>query len=560
LTEPGARWVSLRREPTATEGSVRDGPDLPGSVSAGEGRVRAAEVIAALSLATDLGIGVPLEHGLHSTMIGMRLCDRLGVDAETASQTYYGCLLFYVGCTAPADIGAEIFGTDDALTTYAYPTRFGSRSEAAMGMLRALAPPGGTPLARAIKVARGAPKLARGFTGVVTAICEIAEMLTDRVGLPVTFSRLFRYGGERWDGKGIPGRARREQIPLPVRIAHVARDVAFQRMLGGPEFAVGVVHERAGGAFDPIIAGRVAEDAGEILALDDEASAWTNVLGCEPSPHLTLEGEAIERALAAMGDFADLASPYLVGHSRSVAELAAAAARLCDFDDAEVRTTFRGALVHDLGRVAVPVRIWNKAGPLTADDWERVRLHAYHTERVLTRSPFLAALAPAAAFHHERLDGSGYHRGAAAAELARPARLIAAADAFHATTEPRPHRQARSPGEAAEILTENARGRRFDADAAAAVIEASGQRAPKIERPAGLTEREADVVRLLARGYQTKQVARALGISVKTADRHIQNAYAKIGVSTRAGATLFAMEQGLLAWGELPISPPTGRP
>lgn len=524
----------------------------------GEG-VRAAEVIAALSLATDLGIGVPLEHGLHSTLVGMRLCERLGVDAETASQTYYGCLLFYVGCTAPADIGLEIFGEDDALTTYATPTRFGSRPEMVAGMLRALAPPGGSPLTRASQVARGLPKLARGLKGVVAAICEVAEMLTDRLGLPGPMSRLFAYGGERWDGNGIPGRVRRERIPLPVRIVHVARDAAFQRMLGGPEFAARVIRKRAGGAFDPAIAGPLAEEAGGILALDEEASAWADVLGCEPSPQLTLEAEAVESALAAMGDFADLASPYLVGHSRGVAELAGAAAKLHGFDAGDLTTTVRGALIHDLGRVAVPVRIWNKSGPLTADDWERVRLHAYHTERVITRSPFLSALAPAATLHHERLDGSGYHRGAAAAELSRPARLIAAADAFHAMTEPRPHRQAHSPGDAAEILGEEARARRLDADAVAAVIEASGQRAPRIGRPAGLTEREAEVVRLLARGYQTKQVGRALGISVKTADRHIQNAYAKIGVSTRAGATLFAMEQGLVAWGEFPISHPAGR-
>jgi len=524
----------------------------------GEG-VRAAEVIAVLSLATDLGIGVPLEHGLHSTLIGMRLCERLGVDAVTTSQTYYGCLLFYVGCTAPADIGYEFFGEDDALTTYATPARFGSPPEMAMGMLRALAPPGGPAVARAFRVARGLPKLARGYKGVVVAICEIAEMLSDRLGLPATFSQLFRQGGERWDGKGIPGGAKREQIPLPVRIVHVARDAAFQRMLGGPEFAARVVHDRAGGAFDPAIADRVAKEAEGILALDDEASAWVDVLGSEPSPQLRLEGEEVEQALAAMGDFADLASPYLVGHSRGVAELAGAAARICGIDGADLTTTVRGALIHDLGRVAVPVRIWNKNGPLTTDDWERVRLHAYHTERVITRSPFLSALVPGAAYHHERLDGSGYHRGSAAAALSRPARLIAAADAYHAMTEPRPHRKALTPVEAAEILGEEARGQRLDADAVAAVIEASGQRAPRIGRPAGLTEREAEVVKLLARGYQTKQVARALGISVKTADRHIQNAYTKIGVSTRAGATLFAMEQGLIAWGEFPIPPHPGR-
>jgi HD-GYP domain-containing protein (c-di-GMP phosphodiesterase class II) len=121
---------------------------------------------------------------------------------------------------------------------------------------------------------------------------------------------------------------------------------------------------------------------------------------------LTLQGEAIDRALGAMGDFADLASPYLVGHSAGVAELAAAPARLCRLEAADLSRVRRGALVHDLGRVAVPVRIWQQPAPLTPDDWERVRLHAYYSERVLARSPFLGALAPVASFHHERLDGS----------------------------------------------------------------------------------------------------------------------------------------------------------
>ena len=254
-----------------------------------------------------------------------------------------------------------------------------------------------------------------------------------------------------------------------------------------------------------------------------------------------------------MGEFADLASPYLVGHSAGVAELATAAARQCRLEAADLMRVRRAALVHDLGRVAVPVRIWQKAAPLTPDDWERVRLHAYHSERVLSRSPFLAALAPVASFHHERLDGSGYHRGTGIADIGPPARLLAAADAYHAMTEPRPHRAARSPGEAAEALGREAGEGRLDPDAVSAVLEAAGQRVPRIERPAGLTEREAEVIGLLARGLQTKQIARALGISVKTADHHVQNAYAKIGVSTRAAAALFAMQHGLAAWGELPI-------
>jgi HD-GYP domain-containing protein (c-di-GMP phosphodiesterase class II) len=214
----------------------------------------------------------------------------------------------------------------------------------------------------------------------------------------------------------------------------------------------------------------------------------------------------------------------------------------------------RAAFVHDLGRVAIGARTWQKPGPLSADEWEQVRLHPYHTERVLSRSGFLAALAPVAGAHHERLDGSGYHRGCRGAELPLAARVLAAADAYHAMCEPRPHRERLSPDRAAEILGEEASSGRLDPDAVTAVIETAGQPVPRLERPAGLTEREVEVVTMLARGLQTKQVARALGISVKTADRHVQNAYGKIGVSTRAAATLFAMEHGLVAWGELPIA------
>jgi HD-GYP domain-containing protein (c-di-GMP phosphodiesterase class II) len=521
--------------------------------SQGTERVRAAEVMAALSLATDLGIGVPLEHGLQSTLLAMRLGERLGVDADTASQTYYACLLFYVGCTADAEVAAETFGDDDALTTHALPARFGARPEMLAGLLRALASSGSPAPVRVMQIARGMPRAARGFKGHITAFCEVAQMLTDRLGLPASMQGLFGYLVERWDGKGLPGRARGEEIPLPVRIASVARDAAFQRLLGGAEFAAGVVRKRAGGAFDPAVATPLADGAAELLALDADAAVWEETLACEPGPRLTLEGEGIDRALGAMGDFADLASPYLVGHSAGVAELAMAAGQRCRLDAADLVQLRRGALVHDLGRVAVPVRIWQKAAPLTPDDWERVRLHAYHSERVLTRSRFLAAVASVAGFHHERLDGSGYHRGAAAAAIAPPARLLAAADAYHAMTEPRPHRAARSPTQAAEALGREAGARRLDPDAVTAVLAVAGQRVPRIGRPAGLTEREAEVIALLARGLQTKQVARRLGISVKTADHHVQNAYAKIGVSTRAAAALFAMQHGLTAWGELPI-------
>jgi HD-GYP domain-containing protein (c-di-GMP phosphodiesterase class II) len=205
----------------------------------------------------------------------------------------------------------------------------------------------------------------------------------------------------------------------------------------------------------------------------------------------------------------------------------------------------RAALVHDLGRVAVPARIWEKPGPFTTDEWERVRLHAYETERVLAPSPFLAGLADVAVSHHERLDGSGYHRRLGAASLDDPARLVATADAFRGMIEDRPHRAAMAEDEASGRLVADGRAGKFAPEAVAAVLEAAGQTPAPIERPAGLTEREAQVVALLARGLQTKQVARTLEISPKTVDSHIQSAYRKMGVSTRAGATLFAVRHGL---------------
>ena len=277
-------------------------------------------------------------------------------------------------------------------------------------------------------------------------MCEVAAMLAARFGLPPAIQGLFPLLTERWDGKGVLKRAKEVQIPLPIRIVHIARDAAFQRLIGGNEHAVSTVRERAGHSFDPEIARVFIDNSDSVLSAADVAeSAWEPTLAAEPRPWLELEGDGIDRALAALGEFADLMSPFFTGHSNGVAALAVAAAGLCGLDGEEVASTRRAALVHDVGRVAVHPRVWQKIGPLSADEWEQVRLHAYHTERVFSRSPFLATLGTVASAHHERLDGTGYHRHATAPSLPPPARLLAAADAFHAMTEPRPHRTRSRP-------------------------------------------------------------------------------------------------------------------
>jgi HD-GYP domain-containing protein (c-di-GMP phosphodiesterase class II) len=514
--------------------------------------------MAALSLATDLGMGFPLEHSLRSTLLALRLAERLSVDDATLAQTYYGAMLVNIGCTADAEVAAALF-EEGATLTYFVPAIFGSTVEVMAGVARGLAGSGGPAPVRAVRGVARLPRAARGLRHHQSAICDVGRMLTERLGLPDSVSGMFSHLTERWDGRGQPDGLRGEQIPMALRIVHVATDAAIQRFTGGDEQAIRVVRKRAGHAFDPAVATLFADLAGELLAADDGRSAWDEVLSREPPPHLVLTGDAVDGALAAMGEFSDLLSPFLVGHAAGVADLAAAAARRRGLTDAEVAGVRRAASIHDLGRVAIAAHLWQKAAALTPDEWERVRLHPYYTERVLARSPFLSSLAATASRHHERFDGTGYHRGLAAANLSMPARLVAAADAYHAMTEPRPHRPALEARHAADVMAAQARAGRLCPDAVAAVLGAAGQPAPAPVRPAGLTEREVEVVAMLARGRQTKQIARALGISPKTADRHVQNAYAKMGVSTRAAAALFAMRHGLTTWGEFPIDLPDPR-
>src|SRR5918995_4774009 len=128
-------------------------------VSEGAEEVRAAEVIGALCLATDLGMGFPFEHGLHTTLIAGRLADRLGVDRAIVSETYYASMLAHSGCTTDAHVTAEVFG--GALTTNFNPVMYAPRRDVFLGLLRTLPEPDGPALARAAQAARRLPMMAR---------------------------------------------------------------------------------------------------------------------------------------------------------------------------------------------------------------------------------------------------------------------------------------------------------------------------------------------------------------------------------------------------------------
>jgi len=506
--------------------------------------VRTAELVAALCLATDLGMGLPLEYGLRSTLVAMRLADRLGLDAATCRQAYYVNQLFYGGCTVDAEEQVAYF--EEGALQYLQPVMFGTPPEGFKPLLQALGAGEGGAVRRTVRATRKVPGAFRGHKTHLVAMCEVLGVLADSLGLPAEVTGQFPVVTERWDGMSPLRRARKDQVPVAVHIAHVAHDAVFHAIDRDVGEVARVIGERSGHAFDPAVADAFCEAPEDNLAAAGADSVWEAVLAAEPKPHDPAPD--VDTSLAAFGAFTDLVSPYLLGHSSAVADLAERAAKECGYAEEGVTQVRRAGLIHDLGRVTVPYRVWQNPGALSADDREAVRLHPYHTERVLDRSPYLRSLARVAGCHHERLDGSGYHRGTPAAGLDPEARLLAAADAYRTKIESRSHRAALSPEAAAGHLRSEANAGRLDPDAVTAVLTAAGHRPGPIKRPGGLTDREAQTLVLLAEGLATKQIGRKLGVTAKTADHYIQQTYAKIGVSTRAAAAVYAMTRGYTTW------------
>ena len=516
----------------------------------------------ALSLATDLGTGQPMEHGLRTCWLSLRTAAELGLGAAAMSCVYYVALLRFLGCTSDAADTAGLAGGDDvAFNAVMAPMLMAQPGEAMRYFVRHLA--------EDVPAPRRAGRVVRALTDPgmtersLSQHCEAGSRLAARVGLGESVCEALAHAYERWDGKGYPDGLAGDDVPVAVRVVSVARDVELWERRAGWPATVEVLAHRRGHGYDPAVVD-VLVAAGPKWLGEVADDPYATVLDAEPAPVATIPAERLDAALAAVADFTDVKSPWLRGHSSGVAALVADAAGAAGLPDDDATTLRRAALVHDVGRVGVPNGIWDRPGPLSADQWERVRLHPYLTDRVLRRCTLLTPFADVAAHHHERTDGSGYHRGTSGDALDVRARFLAAADAYHAMTEDRPHRAALTASDAASQLVADVdlgRFRRLEVDA---VLAAAGQprRSAAATNAAGLTEREVEVLCLIARGRLNKQVAARLGISVKTVGHHIEHIYAKAGVTTRAGATLFAMEHGLLAprvlpaWGERPIARP----
>jgi HD-GYP domain-containing protein (c-di-GMP phosphodiesterase class II) len=507
------------------------------------------ELLAALSLSTDLANGLPFETALRTAVVATRLGFATGVRGTALHETYVASLLRFVGCTAFAHEESKLVGGDDLSFRRAYKDVDPGRPMEVAGVALREIGRGKGALQRAQLVARAAVEGHKVQSARAQAGCDVAHRLAEHLGASAGVLHALAHLFERWDGSGDPLGCKGTEIAVQARLVHVASVAEHFHRLGGPGAAEHELARRRGGHLDPELVDALVGDAQALLMPLQLPSVWDMALEEQPStPSWTRP--LTELAVAeAFGQFVDLQSVYTLGHSTGVALLVERAAEAMNLT-ASMRTTARLAgHLHDLGRVSVATGTWEKAEALSWAEWERVRLHPYQTERILLHCRALSDVARVAGAHHERLDGTGYYRGFGKQAIDPAARLLAAADAYHAMLEPRPHRPALPADKAARELRDDAKRGTLDDAAVRAVLDAAGHpvaAAAPARWPSGLTDREMDVLRELARGATRRHIADSLGIGERTVRHHIEQIYGKTGIASRAGIALFAMDHDLL--------------
>ncbi|MFO0617406.1 MAG: HD domain-containing phosphohydrolase [Polyangiaceae bacterium] len=504
--------------------------------------VEMATLMGSLSLATDLADGFPLEKTLRTTVIAMRLADALGAGDADRVTTFWGTLLRFVGCTAFSFEEKEFAAGDDRQlrNTLAY-VDFGRLSSFVGRAVRGIgkhAPLGER--ARALGRLLTNPEAPREHA---EAQCDAGRFVARALGMPADVERILALREERFDGRGPKKRASGDDLPLASRIADVADTAELFLWMHGLGAAEEELRRRRGSHFDPRVVDAFLRDAVDVVRGVRGASAWDAFVASEPAPRRLLSTDAdVTQCLRAFSAFSDVASVYTLDHSTRVAERARDAARAAGLSASDVTLVEQAGYVHDLGRVAVPIGVWEKTSPLSPLDRERIRQHSVATETILRLAEPLAPVADLASLTHEREGGTGYHRRVRDADLSRSAKVLAAADVAVALDSERPQRPRLAPAERTRAL----RSAGLDARAVEAVLAAIGGRAPKRRGPMGLTEREIEVARLVAIGRTNKDIGALLGVSARTAQKHVMNIYDKAGVESRAGLALFAVEHGLL--------------
>lgn len=504
---------------------------------------RLLALLGGLAAVTDLGTGSAPDESLRRCVVASRLARAAGCDDNEVRDVVYISLLQHIGCTAYSHELARVFGDEIASNRFAFLMHAAEPRDVLRVWVPGMAEATGRSRVRVL--AATARSIRQVDATAPVATCEVAREASRRLGLPEPVQRGLTHAVAMWNGKGYPKVAGGD-IPLSTRITHVASVAVLFLMHAGPDAATAEVRRRSGTDLDPSLAELFLTHSDKLLADVETVDPYQAALDSEPDPVTMVDQPDVETVARTFADLVDLKSPGLQGHSAAVGDLAAAAATVANPGD-EVHPVRVAGYLHDIGRAAVSSRIWDKTGPLSATELDQARLHPYHGERVLARIPSLGAVAELVGQHHERCDGSGYHRGLTGDRMTMASRVLAAADSYRTAIEGRPGAPPVPADAAARQLRDDARRGCLDGDAVEAVLEAAGHRPhARRARPAGLTDRQIDVLRLVARGLSNREIADRLVISRRTAENHVQDVYAKIGASTRAAAALFAMEHGLL--------------
>jgi HD-GYP domain-containing protein (c-di-GMP phosphodiesterase class II) len=497
-----------------------------------EPSVRAAEVLLAFAHAGDLGSGQPVGHVMRTGLLALRLAEELGLPEAQRRSVYETALLVHGGCTAGSALFASFVACDELVAMREMCLCDPDSVVEVLGWVRKNVALGAPLPARVQRVMQFLAQAEPVMGDIERGCADVGARIAERLGSPADAVRALGVVCERWNGKG-PRKSKGAAIALPARVVHAAMVLEIFAHERGRDAAIATARARRGRSLDPTVVDAflsiaTASSLWDDLDGDDTALA-DRVLEREPGGPRVLAG--VDDVALAIADFADLKAHGTAAHSRATASLAYDVAVHVGLVAAECVLARRAALVHDVGMVGVPSFVLHKPAPSAAER-AQIAMHVHWGQRLLARIPALAPIAAVAAAHHERGDA-----------IAPPARALAVADVYDEAV-----RHGAAPEAALAAVRADAGLDRAYVDALADVL-ARGSSGAATSRPAneaGLSDRELEVLVLVARGRTVKDSARELELSVHTVRHHLEHVYAKIGVTSRAAAVLYAVERGLL--------------
>jgi HD-GYP domain-containing protein (c-di-GMP phosphodiesterase class II) len=481
--------------------------------------IRVLDAVKALAFVGDLSMGQPTDHSMRTGWLAGRLAADAGHDDAQCDVVKEVSLLRWSGCTANAAGFSEWLGDD-----------IGSRANM-LAMRPGWAGDDESP-----------GRLGAAITPLAQIHCEVSGEVARMLGLAGATQVALRHIFESWDGGGFPHQVQGGNVPDAVFLVALAGDIEIFSRVYGVEQAKALITQKAGRQYPQALAQLALSRAAKWL---DELEQWSTSAHDEPLNTQPMQQTSAPEIIA---DVIDLKLPWMAGYSRRVAKASAACCARLGLGEETERRVYLAGLIHGMGRAAVPNAVWNTPGRLPTAAWEQVRLVPYWTARAGKQIGALARELEIASLAYERLDGSGYFRGAEGGGIAREGQVLAAAAAWVALRSKRPWREAFSPEGAATLLREQASAGRFNADAVSALISNECDKydggvvgnKPRSAQATLLSPRESEVLRHISLGASNKEVAKVLALSPSTVRTHVESVFRKLDCSTRAAATLKA--------------------